>query len=55
MQRDVTMRADCSTTAPRTRPDRSELAELLRQTPLPDGFSLDWVFDRFDLQAGRGR
>ncbi len=53
MPRDATTYPDQLDTYRAPRPDRSELAEFLRQAPLPDGFGLEWVFDRFDLQAER--
>ncbi|MEP5760100.1 MAG: hypothetical protein ABJ327_12480 [Litoreibacter sp.] len=35
---------DCGT----LKTDRSEFAEVLYQAGTPEGFSLEWVFDRFD-------
>ena len=29
------------------RPDRCEVAAVLHQSGAPDGFSLEWMFDRF--------
>ena len=29
------------------RPDRSEVAAVLHQSGAPDGFSMEWMFDRF--------
>jgi hypothetical protein len=42
---------------PRTapRPDRSEIVDVLYQYGSADGFSLEWVVDRFPQQfVGRG-
>jgi hypothetical protein len=33
------------------RPDRSEIADIWLQSGLPEGFSMEWVFDRDD-QSG---
>ncbi|WP_299726732.1 hypothetical protein [uncultured Tateyamaria sp.] len=30
------------------RPDRSEMAEIWLQVGLPQGLSMEWVFDRYD-------
>ena len=38
------------------RPDRSEVADIWLQSGLCDGFSMEWVFDRYDhtvAEAGR--
>ena len=35
--------------------DRSEVAEIWLQSGLPEGFSMEWIFDRYDranAQAG---
>lgn len=38
------------------RPDKSEVADIWFQAGLPDGFSMEWVFDRYDRTvAGAGR
>ena len=37
----------------RSTPDRSELADMLWQAGTPEGFSLEWVMDRFDQSRGR--
>lgn len=33
------------------RPDRSEVADIWLQSGLPEGFSIEWVFDRYN-QSG---
>ena len=30
------------------KPDRSELADLLRQAGAPEGLTMEWIFDRFE-------
>ncbi len=38
------------------RPDRSEVADIWFQSGSPEGFSMEWVFDRYEqttAQAGR--
>lgn len=34
-------------------PSRSEFAEILQQAVAPEGFSLEWVFDRCEYVGGR--
>lgn len=38
-----------------TRPDRPEVAEILLQSGMPEGFSMEWVFDRYDEICGHNR
>ncbi len=48
----MTDREDVSTDQPKChctpRPDRAELANIWFQSGLPQGLSMEWMFDRFD-------